>query len=104
MVPRPWASCRSRSSPDVGASIPSRPRLDRRGRLTHGRLPENVDAHAVRPNAFPDPRRLPRRANHWLRASVVHIHDFAYSQGEPRRPRGPNSTRRSCVPGSPSAS
>ncbi len=77
-----------------GGVDPFSPRLDRRGRLTHGRLPENVDA-AVRPNAFPDPRRLPAGPT-LASGAVVHIHDFAYSQGglgAPGRTRRPPVVR-----------
>ena len=61
-----------------GGVDPFSGRLERRGRLTHGHLPEN-DNHGGRAGGLPDPRRMSAVP---ASADPLAITDFSYGQGD----------------------
>jgi plastocyanin len=57
---------------------PFRTRVNRRGTVTHGHLPEN-DVHGGGPTSLPDPRQLPDGS---VNPGFVDLLDFKYSLGD----------------------
>lgn len=67
-------------APGAGGVDPFTGDLDRRGRLTHGRLPENIDT-PTKAGILPDPATLPDGPT-VEQSDPIGISQFVYSQGD----------------------